>query len=150
MILSDTSFLSRFLWRVFVVDEAHRLKNPKTALYTTLKEHFLSSANVKPTFKVLVTGTPVQNNMQELWALLHFINPTMFGDSDEFQEWFPQKLLAADRRKSASFSDLKEKLKQFHLVLKPFMLRRKKADVLNDLPQKHEFILYTKLTAMQR
>jgi ATP-dependent DNA helicase len=146
MILADVEFLSRFYWRALVVDEAHRLKNPKTALYTTLVEHFISAT--QPTFKVLVTGTPVQNNMQELWSLLHFIAPSMFDDVEQFQEWFPQKLLSTDKRKTTS--DMTEKLKQFHLMLKPFMLRRKKADVLSDLPQKHESILYTQLTSLQR
>lgn len=149
MILADVEFLSRFLWRVLVVDEAHRLKNPKTALYTTLNEHFLSSTNTQTTFKILVTGTPVQNNMQELWSLLHFVAPNIFSDSGKFEEWFPQKLLSDDQRQSSS-ADLVNKLKQFHIVLKPFLLRRKKADVLNDLPQKHESILYTKLTSLQR
>ncbi|KAL0481401.1 chromodomain-helicase-DNA-binding protein 1 [Acrasis kona] len=128
-IITDADFLSQFKWSSVVVDEAHRLKNNKTVLYTTLQDNFSG-------FRLLLTGTPVQNNVHELWSLLHFIDPTTFDE--QFLEWFPQSNLSGDA------------LDTFHASLRPYMLRRKKSDVLKDLPDKHESILYTKLTKMQR
>ncbi|KAL0481380.1 hypothetical protein AKO1_012681 [Acrasis kona] len=91
---------------------------------TTLQDNFSG-------FRLLLTETPVQNNVHELWSLLHFIDPTTF-------DGFPQSNLSGDA------------LDTFHASLRPYMLRRKKSDVLKDLPDKHESILYTKLTKMQR
>jgi superfamily II DNA or RNA helicase len=133
-ILKDFDFLGKIKWSVLVVDEAHRLKNHKSMLYTTLESKFTFD------FSLLLTGTPIQNNMTELWALLHFIRPDLFGSLENFLEWFPES-------KFSTKGDVESK--QLLSIFKPFILRRNK-DVLSDLPTKKEYILYSSLTAMQK
>lgn len=93
-------------------------------------------------YRILLTGTPLQNNLHELWALLNFLVPDVFANADQFDEWF-----------NLSIEDANEKNKlisQLHKILRPFMLRRLKADVEKSLPPKHETILYTGMSAMQK
>ena len=91
-------------------------------------------------FRLLITGTPLQNNLHELWALLNFLLPDIFGDAEQFDEWF-------------SLSDESGQdnvIRKLHTVLRPFMLRRVKKDVAYDLPPKKETKLYVGLTKMQQ
>ena len=64
-----------------IIDEAHRIKNPNSSLSLVVRE-------VKTEFRLLITGTPLQNNLNELWALLNFILPEIFGDAEQFDKWF--------------------------------------------------------------
>lgn len=80
--------------------------------------------------KILMTGTPVQNNITELWSLLHFICPQLFDDVDAFEKWFPQRSLQFSPQKSNQSAEA------LHKILKPFLLRRHKSQVLKDLPKK--------------
>lgn len=115
------------------IDEAHRIKNEKSSLSLAVRL-------VKSEFRLLITGTPLQNNLRELWALLNFLMPDIFGDADQFDEWF-----------SLSDESGKENvIKKLHTVLRPFMLRRVKRDVSNSLPPKKETKLYIGLTQMQQ
>jgi len=109
--LKDSMFLQRFKWSVLVVDEAHRLKNSKSLLYQELMGFDI-------TFKVLLTGTPVQNNLQELYSLLSFINPSIFKieEMEDFVQYFGN--IISDEK--LSFSD------ELQSLLKPFLLRRVK------------------------
>jgi SNF2 family DNA or RNA helicase len=86
----------------------------------------------------------VQNNMTELWSLLHFLNPLEFDNLEQFQRWF--HLVSSSRKKEG----LQEVLDKLHKVLKPYLLRRVKADVLLDLKEKTEFVVYTGLSQMQK
>jgi ATP-dependent DNA helicase len=106
----------------------------------------------KPTFRLLLTGTPLQNNLSELWSLLHFVIPGVFRNAEAFESWFEfgdvqaaegQKELIEAERKSQTIAKL-------HAILKPYMLRRVKADVIKDLPPKREYVLYATLTPTQR
>eukprot|EP01117_Protostelium_nocturnum_P004545 TRINITY_DN1641_c0_g1_i3.p1 TRINITY_DN1641_c0_g1~~TRINITY_DN1641_c0_g1_i3.p1 ORF type:complete len:1025 (-),score=451.02 TRINITY_DN1641_c0_g1_i3:67-3141(-) len=134
LVMKDVEYFSQFKWEYLVVDEAHRLKNSKGSLYNALISEF------KFKHKLFLTGTPVQNNLSELWALLHFLNPSTFSDEEGFLIRF------SDVNKKG-----KESLKnELHQVLKPFLLRRMKSDVLLDLPSKKEMILYTPMTEMQK
>ena len=72
-------YLAAVHWRYLVLDEGHRIKNEKTALYDRLRL-------VKAQRKLLLTGTPLQNNLHELWALLHFLHPELFADSNTFDQ----------------------------------------------------------------
>lgn len=135
MILSDVNFLQRFKWRCVIVDEAHRLKNSESKLYVTLKQCFEMPRII------LLTGTPVHNNLKELCALMHFILPDLFNEQ-EFLSWFPMDAIMS--------GDSKFILEDLHEILRPFILRRKKSDVLSDLPSKTELILYTTLSSMQK
>jgi SWI/SNF-related matrix-associated actin-dependent regulator of chromatin subfamily A member 5 len=80
-VLKERSALGRIPWRYLIIDEAHRIKNEKSSLSRAVR---LLSAD----FRLLITGTPLQNNLQELWALLNFLLHEIFGDSDQFDEWF--------------------------------------------------------------
>ena len=131
----EKAALRKFPWRYVVVDEAHRLKNEKSKLSVILRE-FASE------FRLLLTGTPLQNNLHELWALLNFLLPDVFKCSDDFDEWF-----------NMDTDDVEAKhqlVTQLHRLLRPFMLRRLKKEVAKKLPPKKETLLYVGLSAMQR
>jgi superfamily II DNA/RNA helicase len=122
------------LKRYLIIDEAHRIKNDESKLSVVVRS--FSSKN-----RLLITGTPLQNNLHELWALLNFLVPDLFGSDDDFADLFDtNKCLDEDQ-------GLVSKL---HAVLKPFLLRRLKADVEKGLPPKQETKLYVGLSAMQR
>jgi len=95
---------------------------------------------VKTEFRLLITGTPLQNNLNELWALLNFILPEIFGDAEQFDKWFS---LSGD-------AGQQNVIKKLHTVLRPFMIRRVKKDVACGLPPKKETKLYIGLTPMQQ
>ena len=156
-ILRDTAFFASTKWTVLVVDEAHRLKNSEAQLYTVLTD------DVHANFKLLLTGTPVQNNLSELFSLASFIAPSIFKPRirEEFLDEF-----AALESKSGPSSDKKAAQAVLHEVihvslrrftqmlliqiLLPFLLRRTKTEVLAMLPQKSEVVVYTGVTALQK
>ena len=86
--------------------------------------------------RLLLTGTPIQNSMAELWALLHFIMPGIFDSHDEFKEWFSKDIESHAEGKSAGLDQ--DQLSRLHLILKPFMLRRVKKDVEHEMAAKIE------------
>ncbi|XP_042339987.1 chromodomain-helicase-DNA-binding protein 1-like isoform X2 [Plectropomus leopardus] len=131
--LKDTSFLKQWKWRVLVVDEAHRLKNQNSLLHKVLTQFSVG-------FRVLLTGTPIQNNLQELHSLLSFIQPNIFtaDESDSFAK---------------SYSDVKSQpalAAELQSVLEPFLLRRVKSEVAVDLPKKTELVVYHGMSALQK
>ncbi|XP_035687270.1 chromodomain-helicase-DNA-binding protein 1-like [Branchiostoma floridae] len=132
--LKDESFLRRFEWQALVVDEAHRLKNQNSLLHQTLKEFTIH-------YHLLLTGTPVQNNMEELFSLLHFVAPSLF--KQHYMEDFVDRYSAVDNDSSSVRQEL-------HTILQPFLLRRVKSEVIKDLPKKSEVIVYHGLTALQK
>ncbi len=97
----------------------------------------------KAHFRLLITGTPLQNDLHELWALLNYIMPDVFDSSDSFDEWF-----SMDKGGGQQQSD--NVIRKLHQVLKPFMLRRVKGEVEKDLPPKKETKLYIAMTEVQR
>lgn len=138
-VIKDELFLSKFQWRLLVVDEAHRLKNPSSVLYETLMNNYSFGK------KLLLTGTPIQNSLAELWALLHFIMPKVFRNLEAFKEYYK-----CIEDKNASDTDKKHISEQLHTIMKPFLLRRVKEEVLKSLPIKKEMILYTGMSHMQK
>ena len=130
VVLKDIAVLSKVRWRTLIVDEAHRLKNPKARLFEEL-------ANVPRDYCVLLTGTPIANATEELWALLHFANPHVFKDKDNFLEKF------------GAMTDAKQ-VSELHSLLRPYLLRRVKEDVEKSLPPKEETILEVSLTPIQK
>ncbi|XP_039021017.1 ATP-dependent DNA helicase DDM1-like [Hibiscus syriacus] len=146
MAMSDAKkCLRHYDWKYVVVDEGHRLKNFKCKLVKELKH--LRVAN-----KLLLTGTPLQNNLAELWSLLNFILPDIFQSHEEFESWFD---FSGRSNGDMSQEEMEEKRRaqvvaKLHAILRPFLLRRMKADVEHMLPRKKEIILYATLTEYQR
>ncbi|XP_036915186.1 probable global transcription activator SNF2L1 isoform X3 [Sturnira hondurensis] len=133
VVIKEKSVFKKFHWRYLVIDEAHRIKNEKSKLSEIVREF-------KSTNRLLLTGTPLQNNLHELWALLNFLLPDVFNSADDFDSWFDTKNCLGDQK-------LVERL---HTVLKPFLLRRIKTDVEKSLPPKKEIKIYLGLSKMQR
>ncbi|KAL8128899.1 hypothetical protein V2J09_018054 [Rumex salicifolius] len=138
-------YLRHYSWKYIVVDEGHRLKNANCKLLKHLK--LLPCEN-----KLLLTGTPLQNNLAELWSLLNFILPDIFSSHEEFESWFD---LSGKCNSEAEREELEEKrrsqvVKKLHAILRPFLLRRMKSEVEKMLPRKKEIILYANMTEHQR
>ncbi|MCJ1441177.1 MAG: chromatin remodeling complex Adenosinetriphosphatase [Stictis urceolatum] len=131
MILREKAHLRKFAWEYIIIDEAHRIKNEESSLAQNMRT--FSSRN-----RLLITGTPLQNNLHELWALLNFLLPDVFGDSQAFDDWF-----------SSQNEDSDTVVQQLHRVLRPFLLRRVKADVEKSLLPKKEMNLYIGMSEMQ-
>ncbi|XP_075166422.1 chromatin-remodeling complex ATPase chain Iswi-like [Haematobia irritans] len=133
MCLVEKQVIKRIDWEYMVVDEAHRLKNEKSKFAMYVREF-------RSKHRLLLTGTPLQNNLHELWALLNFMLPDIFNSSEDFDEWFNSDACLND-------DSLVERL---HLVLKPFLLRRLKIDVEKSLLPKKETKIKVGLTKMQK
>ncbi|RQM05542.1 hypothetical protein DH86_00001560 [Scytalidium sp. 3C] len=131
MILREKAHLKKFAWEYIIIDEAHRIKNEESSLAQVIR--LFNSRN-----RLLITGTPLQNNLHELWALLNFLLPDVFGDSEAFDQWF-----------SGQDSDQDTVVQQLHRVLRPFLLRRVKSDVEKSLLPKKEVNLYIGMSDMQ-
>ncbi|KAL1921144.1 uncharacterized protein VTP21DRAFT_10860 [Calcarisporiella thermophila] len=132
----DRSFLRKLKPQTMILDEGHCVKNYASARY----EHLMS---IKSKFRLLLTGTPLQNNLQELISLLVFVMPNMFSEqSEELRRIF--KLRAG----ASLFS--RQRINRAKKMMRPFILRRKKCQVLKDIPPKHERIEYCELTPAQR
>ncbi|KAF9530771.1 SNF2 family N-terminal domain-containing protein [Crepidotus variabilis] len=139
IIIRDRAFLQHYSWGYIVVDEGHRLKNLDCKLMKEIKKY--PSAG-----RMILTGTPLHNNLAELWSLLNFILPDVFGDLETFQEWFNLPEL----QQSLPTDQSQEIITSLHAILKPFLLRRLKVDVEVNLPPKKEYVLYTPLSTRQR
>ena len=142
--MRDSVHLSNFTWKYLVVDEGHRLKNKDCRLMKELKR--LPSQQ-----RVLLTGTPLQNNLSELWSLLNFLMPDAFDDLQFFQAWFgwdsKNRNMTEEIKQDNAGEDIIRKL---HTILNPFMMRRLKSDVAKYLPEKKEIIVYAGMTEDQR
>ncbi|KAK7815745.1 iswi chromatin-remodeling complex atpase chr11 [Quercus suber] len=123
MAIKEKSSLRRFSWRYIIIDEAHRIKNENSLLSKTMR---LYNTN----YRLLITGTPLQNNLHELWSLLNFLLPEIFSSAETFDEWF----------QISGENDQQEVVQQLHKVLRPFLLRRLKSDV-----EKGKMVLLDKL-----
>ncbi|CAM6084117.1 unnamed protein product [Calypogeia fissa] len=143
LIMRDKAFLKKIRWHYMIVDEGHRLKNHDCMLSRTL----VNGYHIRR--RLLLTGTPIQNSLSELWSLLNFLLPAIFNSSSNFEEWFNAPF--ADRSE-VSLSDEEQLLviRRLHQVIRPFLLRRKKAEVEKFLPGKTQVILKCDLSAWQR
>ncbi|KAL8211139.1 hypothetical protein R6Q57_005576 [Mikania cordata] len=133
--------LRHYNWKYLVVDEGHRLKNFKCKLLRELK--WLHVEN-----KLLLTGTPLQNNLAELWSLLNFILPDIFSSHEEFESWFD--FSGKSNTEEAEEGRKARVVAKLHAILRPFLLRRMKEDVEHSLPRKKEIILYANITEHQK
>eukprot|EP00347_Sterkiella_histriomuscorum_P012579 403368026 len=155
-VLNDKATLCKVPWQYIIVDEGHRMKNQKSKFALTLGQQYQSA------HRILLTGTPLQNNLSELWALLNFLLPKIFSSCDEFQKWFDKPLskihpltnskVNPTEKQAFELSEEEQLLiiNRLHQVLRPFLLRRVKAEVEKELPNKIEMVIKVDLSAWQR
>ena len=139
LVVQDQIVFRRKKWGYMILDEAHLIKNWRSQRWQTLL-HFNSNR------RLLLTGTPLQNNLMELWSLMHFLMPTLFQSHSEFKSWFSNPLM-----EMVDDGDLVDQsvIARLHDVLRPFILRRLKKDVERNLPEKKERIIYCQLSRRQ-
>ncbi|XP_063305772.1 chromodomain-helicase-DNA-binding protein 3 [Pelobates fuscus] len=130
LVTIDQAALGSIRWACLVVDEAHRLKNNQSKFFRVLNGYHID-------YKLLLTGTPLQNNLEELFHLLNFLTPERFNNLEGFLEEF------ADISKE-------DQIKKLHDLLGPHLLRRLKADVFKNMPAKTELIVRVELSPMQK
>ena len=140
LVVQDAQYFQKMQWQYMILDEAQAIKSSNSSRWRVLMSFRCRN-------RLLLTGTPIQNNMQELWALLHFIMPTLFDSHDEFNDWFSKDI----ENHAQSNSKLNEQqLQRLHQILKPFMLRRIKKHVQKELGDKIEKDVACYLTYRQR
>jgi SNF2 family DNA or RNA helicase len=132
LVADDSMELTAVDWDVLVVDEAHRLKNYNSKLAVNLRKDVFRFKH-----KILLTGTPIQNDVEEFWALLNFIDPDSYNDMDEFLELYGE-------------IKSKEKIDELHENIRPYILRRLKEDVEKSVPPKEETLIEVELTSLQK
>ncbi|XP_072747116.1 lymphoid-specific helicase [Anoplolepis gracilipes] len=141
--LKEIRFLHSQKWRYIIIDEGQRIKNYNCMLVKALKR--MNSMN-----RLILTGTPLQNNLAELWSLLNFLLPEIFDDLAVFESWFNvQEFQQEGVEKILKQEEEKQVLLSLREILKPFMLRRIKADVHLKIPPKKELVVYAPLTQLQ-
>lgn len=122
--------LSQKSWNVVVLDEAHTIKNPNTKMSK-------AAMTLKAERKVILTGTPIQNHLSELWNLFQFINPGLLGNAEQFKKKY---IIPIEENKN------KERQGQLKKLISPFLLRRTKGEVIEELPEKNDINLPVELS----
>lgn len=152
LILQDQVPLKRRKWHYMILDEAHNIKNFQSQRWQAL-------LTFRTRARLLLTGTPLQNNLTELWSLLFFLMPSDgkttgvegFADLRDFSEWFkrPVEQILEHGRETMD-DEAKQVVTKLHTVLRPYLLRRLKADVEKQMPGKYEHVVYCRLSKRQR
>lgn len=144
-IIRDKAVLSKIKWVHMIIDEGHRMKNSQSKLSATLTQFYVTK------YRLILTGTPLQNNLPELWALLNFVLPKIFNSVKSFDEWFNTPFANTGGQDKMDLSEEETLLviRRLHKVLRPFLLRRLKKDVEKDLPDKVEKVIKCKMSALQ-
>lgn len=155
LVLQDQNMFRRKAWQYLILDEAHHIKNFRSQRWQVL-------LNFNSKRRLLLTGTPLQNNLMELWSLLYFLMPNGvsqdmpigFANLKEFQEWFSHPVDRMIENNNGQQPGMDEEsraaIQKLHTVLRPYLLRRLKADVEKQMPEKHEHIVYCRLSKRQR
>lgn len=141
----DRPVLCKVKWVHMIIDEGHRMKNANSRLSVTLMTYYSSR------YRLILTGTPLQNNLPELWALLNFILPKIFNSVKSFDEWFNSPFNASSLNERIELNEEEQLLiiRRLHKVLRPFLLRRLKKDVESELPDKVEVVIKCPMSALQ-
>lgn len=140
LVIQDSKAFKRKKWKYLILDEAHLIKNWKSQRWQTL-------LNFNSKRRILLTGTPLQNDLMELWSLMHFLMPHIFQSHQEFKDWFSNPISGmVEGQEKVN----KEVIDRLHNVLRPFILRRLKRDVEKQLPGKFEHVIYCRLSRRQR
>lgn len=148
-IIKDKASLRKIVWQYAIVDEGHRMKNAASKFARTLSKEYETK------FRLLLTGTPLMNDLGELWSLLNFLLPTIFNSVDTFDQWFNRPFAQFGSSNEDDNNNLSNEERMFiihrlHELLRPFMLRRVKSEVLDQLPEKVEKILRCDLSSWQK
>ena len=141
LIVADEKHFQRVKWQYMILDEAQAIKSSASQRWK-----ILLGFNCRN--RLLLTGTPIQNSMAELWALLHFIMPELFDSFSDFTEWFSKDIESSAEGKGTGMDQAQ--LRRLQLILQPFMLRRTKKDVLDELVHKVEIEVRTPLSSRQK
>ncbi|KAK7737697.1 transcriptional regulator [Diaporthe eres] len=144
-IIKDRNILSKIKWFHMIIDEGHRMKNSNSKLSATIQQYYSTR------FRLILTGTPLQNNLSELWAMLNFTLPNIFKSAKTFDEWFNTPFANTGSQDKMELTEEEQILviRRLHKVLRPFLLRRLKKDVEKDLPDKTEKVIKCRFSALQ-
>jgi ATP-dependent helicase STH1/SNF2 len=144
-IIKDRPILSKIKWVHMIVDEGHRMKNAGSKLSMTITQYYTTR------YRLILTGTPLQNNLTELWAMLNFVLPTIFKSVKSFDEWFNTPFANTGGQDKMELTEEEQLLviRRLHKVLRPFLLRRLKKDVEKDLPDKTERVIKCNFSSLQ-
>jgi SNF2 family DNA or RNA helicase len=152
-IIRDKNLLRRHTWQYAIVDEGHRMKNAASKFAVTLSSQYTTR------HRLLLTGTPLMNDLSELWSLLNFLLPDIFNSVETFDQWFSAPFsqfgghAAPDEDSTNQLLSNEERvliIHRLHELLRPFMLRRVKSEVLDQLPEKVEKVLRCELSSWQK
>ena len=152
LVLQDQVTFKRRAWHYLVLDEAHNIKNFRSQRWQAL-------LTFRTRARLLLTGTPLQNNLTELWSLMFFLMPSDssetgiagFANLEKFTSWFKKPVdQILEQGRETIDDEGKEIVRRLHGVLRPFLLRRLKADVEKQMPGKYEHVVYCKLSKRQR
>uniref|UniRef100_A0A3B0MK29 DEAD-box family helicase, putative n=1 Tax=Theileria annulata TaxID=5874 RepID=A0A3B0MK29_THEAN len=162
IVVQDSYILKRRAWEYMILDEAQNIKN-----FTSKRWQTLLTFNTK--FRLLLTGTPLQNSLQELWSLMHFILPNIFTSHTQFNIWFTDPLNQAldnmysnnplftdnelekkNKEREEMNKNNMELVEKLHAIFRPYLLRRLKKDVEKQMPSKYEHVLKCTLTKRQQ
>ncbi|KAL3079713.1 hypothetical protein niasHS_013995 [Heterodera schachtii] len=143
-VLKERSLLGKIRWKYMIIDEGHRMKNHNCKLTLTLNAYFTAQ------HRLLLTGTPLQNKLPELWALLNFLLPSIFSSCGTFEQWFNAPFAATGEKLELNQEETMLIIRRLHKVLRPFLLRRLKKEVESQLPEKTEYVIKCDMSALQR
>ncbi|GAA5875317.1 hypothetical protein JCM1840_001928 [Sporobolomyces johnsonii] len=151
LVLADQHIFRRKPWHYLILDEAHHIKNFRSQRWQTL-------LGFNARHRLLLTGTPLQNNLMELWSLLYFLMPHgltqdgqgPFADHADFQSWFSNPMERAIETGETMDEETQAMVNKLHTILRPYLLRRLKAEVETQMPGKTESIIYCRLSKRQR
>ncbi|CAF3864024.1 unnamed protein product [Rotaria magnacalcarata] len=143
-IIKDKALLAKIKWRYMIIDEGHRMKNHHCKLTQILNTHYIAP------HRLLLTGTPLQNKLPELWALLNFLLPSIFKSCTTFEQWFNAPFATTCEKVELNPEETLLIIRRLHKVLRPFLLRRLKKEVESQLPDKIEYVIKCDMSALQR
>ncbi|XP_054270051.1 transcription activator BRG1-like isoform X2 [Macrosteles quadrilineatus] len=143
-VIKDKAVLAKLHWKYMIIDEGHRMKNHHCKLTQVLNTHYTAP------HRLLLTGTPLQNKLPELWALLNFLLPSIFKSCSTFEQWFNAPFATTGEKVELNEEETILIIRRLHKVLRPFLLRRLKKEVESQLPDKVEYIIKCDMSGLQR
>lgn len=143
-VIKDKAVLAKLQFKYMIIDEGHRMKNHHCKLTQVLNTHYNAP------YRLLLTGTPLQNKLPELWALLNFLLPSIFKSCSTFEQWFNAPFATTGEKVELNEEETILIIRRLHKVLRPFLLRRLKKEVESQLPDKVEYIIKCEMSSLQK